>query len=114
MSILKDKMTAVAADLSQDGGLPPDVVGAGDFLTWLMELMKELIPLIIGCFPSKEKAVAAMNNPNFFQRFRLRQAVRRHMRDVQAETRLLNPLTVSLEKVGKTITKAEWEQIVAE
>ena len=114
MSVIQDKAMAIAADLSQDGGLPPDVVGAGDFLNWLIELFKELIPLIIGCFPSQDKAVAAMNNPNFFQRFRLRQFLRRHMRDVQTETRLLYPLATSLEKTGKTLTKEEWQQIIAE
>lgn len=113
MSVLQTKMASVASDLVQDQGLPSEVAAASDFLNWLMELAKELIPLIIGCFASKEKAVAAMNNPNWFQEMRLRAFLRRQM-DRQTERRLLNPVASSLAKLGKTMTVQEWEQIITE
>lgn len=113
MSALQDAMMEVASDLSQDQGLPADVVGAGDFLNWLMELAKELIPLIIGCFASTEKAVAAMNNPNIFQRFRLRAFMRRQMNDNAFEARYLEPVTRSFLKIAKTMTQEKWSAIIA-
>lgn len=113
MSVLQAKMEAVASDLVQDQGLPPEVAAAGDFLNWLMELAKELIPLIMGCFASREKAVAAMNNPNWFQEMRLNVFLRRQM-DRQSERRLLRPLTNSLVKLGKTLTVEEWSAMTQE
>lgn len=108
MSILEDKARLIADDLVANQAVPTDTAAASDFLQWLMDLFKELIPTLMGCFGSTEKAVKAINNPDFFQRFRLRSFLRKKMRDDDMERRMLSPMERSMLKLGATITKDEY------
>ena len=114
MSAIQAKMTVVATDLVNAHGVPPGVASASDFLSWLTELAKELIPIIVACFASTEKVVEAAHDPNFFQEFRLRQMMRRKILDDHMERRMLAPLAASVLKMAKTLTAGEWDAMVSE
>lgn len=114
MSVLQAKMQLIAEDLAKHHGLSANVAAASDFLNWLMELARELLPMLMGCFASTDQAVSAMNNPNWFQQFRVRRFLRGQMRDSGMERRMLEPLASSFFTLGKTITKDEYMQMQSE
>lgn len=107
MSVLDDKVQWISEELQANHGLSAPVVGASDFLEWLKELLMELLPLIVKCFVVADDAVKAINDPNWFQEFRLNRFLRQSM-DVKTQRKLFTPLSLSMLKLGKTITKDEY------
>lgn len=107
-TVLEDKVQWLANDLAASRAIDDGMKAAPDFLQFLMDLFKELLPIILKCFMSAAQALAAINEPNWFQEARLKGFLRRQMRDDRMERRLLAPMTKSFIKLGKTITADEY------
>lgn len=110
MNVLEEKAKWLADDLAQIRGMA-GFTAATDFLDFLMEMLKEFLPVLIKCFMSPAEAVAAMNDPNAWQEFRLRRFLRGQIRDERMERKLLEPLTRSFLKLGKSITADEYTSL---
>lgn len=54
--------------------------GDGQLLAQIMELMKQLLPFIMTCFPAKAAFVEAAHDPTWFQQARLVMLARRQAR----------------------------------
>lgn len=107
MHVIEEKAAVVAGLLVKKHGFSAQDVGAGEFLQFLMDLLKELLPKLLECF-TRESAAAAMRNPTFFQEALLGRFLARQLRgDRGFERKLLNPLKSSFVAMGKACTEDE-------
>ena len=91
--ILENKAKDMAALLVQKHQFASVVATSSPFIDMLMELLKQLMPMVLKCFASPKAALdTAKGGLNFFQAWRLRRAIKNHLDDADMSTRMLQPL----------------------
>lgn len=106
--LYEQKAKEISLFLSQKRRFGTNIVGASPFLDMLMELLQQLMPMILGCFATPKEALqAAKNGLNFFQTWRLKRAIKRHLDDDNMSGRLLDPLYDAILDVASRSSEEE-------
>lgn len=107
---LRAKAEAVVAEMANRPGLSP-LVNDQSFLDFVMELLLQLLPVLIGCFGGTAGAAKELKNPRLLTRVRLRMIVRRELGDAATFRVLGEPLADAVLKLGRESTAAELEAL---
>lgn len=112
MSVYMRWADGAQAELAKSPGL--ENVGADrPFLDMIVELFKELAPLLISCFVSPARAAAEAQNPRLITRARLRLHLRNMLRDEDSVRAFGDPLFRAVLAVGRTATEQDFEEVAA-
>lgn len=107
------KARDVVAELTRTKGLEL-LAEDRPFLDFIMELLKELLPVLIGCFGGAATAAAGeLRRPGLLTRARLRLGIRRALRDNDTVNVLAGPLFHAVLTVAQTTTDADVEAMAA-
>lgn len=108
----RDKAKAVIAEMAKRPGLSA-LASDTPFLDFLTDLLTQLLPTLIGCFGSADKAARELKNPGLLTRVRVRMTVRRELRDDETVALLAGPLVDAIFAVGAQTTAKELTALAA-
>lgn len=82
------------------------------FLDFIMELLIQLLPVLIGCFGAAS-ALDRLQRADRLTRVRLKMEVNRKLRDNESIDLLAGPLVAAILEAAKDTTEAEMTALVA-
>jgi hypothetical protein len=116
--MLDSKAQAVANGLVAHEGIDPMMAAPGPFLQFLMQLLQQLLPMLLGCLgPTPVPPAAALTaaqNLKPLQRWMLRLQIRKALGDQEAISMLAMPLDRQVRAMIAASTADDMTAAIAE
>lgn len=115
--MLQEKAAEISANLVTVHKMEAAQVGASPFITFLLGLLKTLLPMLVSCLPVAAKGpevAAAMKQLGILQRWHVRRTVRSHIGEPAMNDMLAGPVTAEILKLAASATDDETQQALDE